>query len=81
MNDAMLMYFSVQGYVLSDTLAKGMDANIVYAGYVDRSGNWYITEHNITGGTYRYIKGTTAYTTAFSGREALVYDYFYNAFK
>jgi len=45
-----------------------------YYGYLKADGGWYIMSG--IAGAYRYIKGTTDYTTAWSGRAGLQYDYF-----
>jgi hypothetical protein len=72
-----IMFLS--GYFISD---KDDDASPNYFGFVDRDGNWYILKETVLAGadTYRYAKGTTGYTTNWTGRAALSYDYFYNVF-
>jgi hypothetical protein len=67
------------GYFISD---KDDDATPNYYGFVDKDGNWYILKETVSAGadTYRYAKGTTGYTTAWTGRAGLTYDYFYNTF-
>ena len=66
-------------YVLSD---KDDDGTPNYYGYVNKDGGWYIMKETISAGNdqYRFIKGTTAYTTNWTGRAGLSYDYFYNIF-
>lgn len=83
LNDIQFFGFGYEGYKISDQLPKVSDGNIMYFGFVNRNGNWYIFEQNTNDGvgTYRYIKGDSGYTTAWSGREALIFDYFYNIFK
>lgn len=49
-----------------------------YFGFTDSAGNWFIME--LTATEARYIAGTSAYTTSWTGRAGLTYDYFYNAF-
>ena len=49
-----------------------------YFGFTDKDGNWFIM--SLTATEARYIKGASAYTTSWTGRAALVYDYFYNIF-
>lgn len=46
-----------------------------YYGYLGVDGTWYIMQN--TGGTaYRYARGASGYTTAWTGRAALTYYYF-----
>lgn len=80
LNDGMTFEFAYEGYKLSDQLPKAADATIMYFGYVNREGEWYIAERNSTTGTYRYTRGASGYTTAWTAREANNYDYFYNIF-
>ena len=49
-----------------------------YYGYTDKDGNWYIMQ--LTGTTARYCKGAESYTTNWTNRASLSYDYFYNIF-
>jgi hypothetical protein len=49
-----------------------------YFGYVDKDGAWYIM--HLTASEARYIKGDSNYTTAWTGKDLLVYDYFYQIF-
>ena len=57
-------------YKISD-LASGDPA---YYGFVGSDGSWFIMKE--TGGTYRYAKGTSGYSTAWTGRAGQSYDYF-----
>ena len=50
-----------------------------YYGYVNKDGAWYIQKETASG-AYRYIKGTTDFTTNWTGRTGLTYDYFNNIF-
>lgn len=51
-----------------------------YYGFVDKDGNWYI-QRDASGGTeFRYVKGSTDYTTNWTGRAGLSYGYFYDVF-
>jgi hypothetical protein len=45
-----------------------------YYGYMKADGSWYIMSG--ISGAYRYIKGNEDYTTAWSGRVGLDYEYF-----
>lgn len=51
-----------------------------YYGHVDSAGNWYILKLDESGGTVRYAKGTSGYTTAWTARASQSYDYFYTTF-
>lgn len=80
LNDGALIAFALDGYKISDQKANAGDPTIIYNGFVNRNGGWYIMEQNTTNGTYRYSKGNSGYTTAFAARESGTYDYFYNVF-
>ena len=69
----------LEGYKITD---KDDDATPNYYGYTDKDGNWYILKEVVSPGadTYRYAKGTSDYTTNWTGRAGLSYDYFYNVF-
>lgn len=62
-------------YKISDIDDSG---TIKYFGFTDSDGNWFILQLTTT--QVRYIKGTSGYTTNWTGRTGLSYDYFYNAF-
>lgn len=80
-NDLALWAFAFQGYHLSDQQENSGDPNIIYYGYIDRVGQWYIAERNITNGTWRYIAGSEDYVTNFGLRETREdYTYFNLAF-
>jgi hypothetical protein len=49
-----------------------------YFGFTDKDGNWFIMQLTTT--QARYIAGTSAYTTNWTARAGLSYDYFYNVF-
>jgi hypothetical protein len=77
--DGQLIVGGVGQYVLSD---KDDDASPNYYGYVDKDGNWYIMKETVSAGndTYRFIKGSSDYTTNWTNRISLSYDYFYTIF-
>jgi len=58
-------------YCLSDKETGGATE---YYGYLNKDGGWYILELTTT--TARYIKGDSDYTTNWTGRALLVYNYF-----
>lgn len=51
------------------------DATPSYYGYVEKGGAWYIVKEDATG-AYRYAKGSSNFSTSWTGRAALSYDYF-----
>lgn len=50
-----------------------------YYGFVHKTGAWYITKED-NSGNYRYAKGASAFSTSWTGRAGLSYDYFDNVF-
>ena len=66
-------------YQISD---KDDDTTTKYYGFVTQDGAWYIMRETTSSGDqlYRYAKGSDAYTTAWTGRIGLSYDYFYSIF-
>lgn len=66
---------SLQDYKISDVDA---DASPNYYGYTRKDGYWYILKETISAGndTYRYAKGTSGYTTNWTNRVSLTYNYF-----
>jgi hypothetical protein len=65
----------LSAYQVSD---KDLGSETEYLGYVDKDGNWFIQQMTAT--AHRFIKGTSGYTTSWTGRAGLSYDYFYNVF-
>lgn len=66
-------------YQMSDV--DEASATVTYVGNVDRAGNWYIKKIDTTSGvTLRFIKGTSNYSTNWTNRASLTYDYFYTTF-
>ncbi len=64
------------GYEINDV----DDASIPsYYGFVDKDGNWYITKED-TDGSFRYARGSVDYSTNWTNRASLTYDYFNNVF-
>ena len=55
---------------------------VKYYGHTDVDGEWYILEEDTSGAvaTYRYVKGSSDYTTNWTNRALLTYDYYYNVF-
>lgn len=47
-----------------------------YYGNVAADGSWYIMKESTSGGTFRYANGTSSYSTNWTGRASLTYDYF-----
>lgn len=86
-NDYNLFQSLFSGYLLCDQETKSSDADIKYYLYVNRFGEWYIMQEDLSpaGGTdpktWRFIKGDSDYATNWTAREALVYAYPNVAFK
>lgn len=67
-------------FVLSEYKVSDIDdtGSPQYFGFVDKAGGWYILE--LTATQARYIKGSSDYTTNWTGRTGLSYQYYYQAF-
>ncbi len=50
-----------------------------YYGFMHKTGAWYITKED-SSGSYRYAKGPSSFSTNWTGRALLSYDYFDNVF-
>ena len=79
-NDAMFWAALFPGYIISDQAVKSSDSTIRYIGFLNKKGEWYILEQNTAAGanslqTFRYAKGTSAYTTNWTAKEGLTYGY------
>lgn len=47
-----------------------------YFGHLAMNSEWYILREDSVAKTFRYARGQGAYTTAWTGRAGLSYDYF-----
>jgi len=47
-----------------------------YYGFLAYNSEWYILREDTVAKTFRYVRGQGAYSTAWTGRAALSYDYF-----
>lgn len=63
----------IPGFVISD-IDDAASPN--YYGFLGSAGEWYILKEDTTAKTYRYCRGTSDYTTAWTGRVGLSYDYY-----
>lgn len=54
------------------------DSTPAYYGFVNKDGLWYIMQEN--NGTYLYTKGASSFSTNWTNRAALSYDYFNTVF-
>jgi hypothetical protein len=52
----------------------------IYGGYVNKTGAWFISREDVTSGSYRYTKGSSSFSTNWTNRASLTYDYFDNIF-
>ncbi len=64
----------IAGYQPSD---KDEASTAKYYGFVDGNANWYIMKWDTSADTFRYVFGTTGYTTAWSNRASETYTYFF----
>lgn len=46
-----------------------------YYGYANADGSWVIQEYNVASGTLRYATGKRNYSTNYTNRASLSYDY------
>ena len=51
-----------------------------YYGFTAKDGSWYIIKESVASKTFRYAKGSSNYTTNWTGKADLTYDYPYNTF-
>jgi len=63
---------STDGYEISEVDDSGATS---YYGFVHKTGSWYITKEDASGG-YRYSKGAGDFATGWTGRASLTYGYF-----
>jgi len=82
-NDSMEFNFGYEGYKITDQAQNSGDSNITYYGFLNRYGEWYLMSQTTSGTAvaYRYLRGSSDYTTNWAAREALTYDYFNTIFK
>ena len=53
---------------------------VKYYGYLSISGAWYILESDTTAKTYKYAKGTSDFSTNWTNRAGLTYQFYNEAF-
>lgn len=63
------------GYKITDI----DDSSPAYYGFLNKNGAWFIQKEGVSG-DYRYTKGSAAYSTNWTNRASLTYDYFDNIF-
>lgn len=51
------------------------DSSPAYYGFTDKTGAWYIMKED-SSGNYRYVKGASSFSTNWTNRASLTYDYF-----
>lgn len=63
------------GFHASDT---DTNSAVHYYGYQNAKGEWYVMQETATasGYSYRFSRGFTGYSTAWTGRAGLTYDYY-----
>lgn len=81
-NDLAAFLYAYEGYKVADEADKVGDSTIRYYGFTNREGAWFIMKQTVSGTTssYHFVKGASAYTTAWSARESQTYEYFYQTF-
>jgi hypothetical protein len=63
------------GYVITEI----DDSATLYLGFMNKDGAWFIQKGN-DDGNYRYVKGSSSFSTNWTNRASLTYDYFSNVF-
>lgn len=63
----------IEGYKVADV---DDSASPSYYGYINSSGAWYILQEDKTTGAYRYTKGDSGYSSAWTARASKSYGYF-----
>lgn len=73
---------AISSIIQTDYKISDMDTSSdpSYFGYIDKDGNWYITELTESTGEVRYCKGSSDYSTNWTSRASLTYDLYNNVF-
>ena len=56
------------------------DATYTYYGFTTADGEWYIVREHRANQEFRYVRGASLYTTAWTNRATQTYDYYDNVF-
>lgn len=56
------------------------DSIIAYYGFTNKDGGWFIMREDSDAGSFRYAKGDFNFTSGWTSREVLKYDYFSDVF-
>lgn len=56
------------------------DATYNYYGFVHKTGAWYVARETKASGSYRYSAGASSFSTNWTGRAGLTYEYFDDTF-
>lgn len=62
------------GYKISEV----DDSSPAYYGFTNKDGAWFVMKENA--GVYRYTKGSSGFSTNWTSRASLTYDYYHNVF-
>jgi hypothetical protein len=54
--------------------------SVAYYGFTNKDGAWFIMKEDADTGSYRYIRGSSDFSSNWSRRDKLGYDYFNNTF-
>jgi hypothetical protein len=82
-NDYAAFAFLYDGYKVNDQANHTGNDNITYFGFLNKFGEWFIMKQTTSGTTvsFRFAKGNSAYTTAWTARESQTFDYIDVTFK
>ncbi len=61
-------------------IAQLDDSTPAYYGFLNKTGAWFIMKEDSTTGDYRYAKGASGFSTNWTDRASLTYDYFDSVF-
>lgn len=64
------------GYVISEI----DDSIIAYYGFTSKDGAWFIIREDSDNGSFRYVRGDINFSSGWTNREHLKYDYYNNVF-
>lgn len=75
-SDGLVQHVNIDNDPLSYYKISDLDeaTSTKYYGFLNTSGGWYVLKMTATAA--RYVKGTSDYTTNWTNRAALTYDYF-----
>ena len=78
-DDNPLPIFDKSDMLKEYVLSGGDDTNRIY-GYINKKGAWYIQKYDSSNFTYKYVKGASDFSTNWTNRASLTYDFFNEVF-